>query len=69
MWVDAGTLTEAAADAIASTFIEIMADVNARAEVEVCVAGDQVSSTTAWSNCFAKACNLIVHSHCNSTLF
>ena len=60
---DAGTLTEAAAEVIASTFIELMADVYARAEVEVCVAGDQVSSATAWSNCFAKAYTLIVRSH------
>ena len=45
----------AAAEAIASTFIELMADVYSRAEIEVCVQGDQSSSASAWSNCFATA--------------
>ena len=52
----------AAAEAIASTFIELMADVYARAEIEVCVNGDQSASATAWSNCFARAYARIVRS-------
>ena len=32
-----------------------MADVYAQAEIQVCVAGDQTSSASAWSNCFATA--------------
>lgn len=47
--------TEAAAESLASTFIELIVDVYARAEVNVCVQGDQSSSAEAWSNCFAKA--------------
>ena len=66
---DAGTLTKAAAEAIASTFIELMADVYARAEVEICVVGDQVSSATAWSNSFARSYTLIVRSHRKTALF
>ena len=52
---DAGTQTEASSEAIASTFIELMADVYDQAEIQVCVAGDQTSSASAWSNCFATA--------------
>ena len=57
---DAGTEVSASAEVLASTFIELMADVYARAEIEVCVQGDQSSSATAWSNCFAQAYTRIV---------
>ena len=54
---DPQTAVEATAssEVLASTFIELMADVYARAEILVCVKGDQSASATAWSNCFAKA--------------
>ena len=51
----AGTQVEASSEVIASTFVELMADVYAQAEIQVCVAGDQTSSARAWSNCFAMA--------------
>jgi hypothetical protein len=47
--------TSASAEVYASKFIELMADVYAQAEIQVCVAGTQSSSATAWSNCFAHA--------------
>ena len=47
--------TSAAAEAIASSFIELMADVYARAEIQVCSEGDGTASATAWSNCWATA--------------
>ena len=50
----------ASAEVLASTFIELMADVYAQAEIQVCVAGDQTSSASAWSNCFATAYARIV---------
>jgi hypothetical protein len=52
--------TSASAEVYASTFIELMADVYAQAEIQVCVAGTQSSSATAWSNCFAHAFTRIV---------
>ena len=50
-----GTEASAAAEVVASSFVELMADVYARAEVEVCVQGNQSASATAWSNCYARA--------------
>ena len=59
----AGTQVEASSEVIASTFVELMADVYAQAEIQVCVAGDQTSSASAWSNCFATAYARIVRFH------
>ena len=56
----AGTEVSASAEVIASTFIDLMADVYAQAEIQVCVAGDQTSSASAWSNCYATAYARIV---------
>ena len=57
---DKGTQTEAAAEVVASSFVELMADVYAQAEIQVCVAGDQTASASAWSNCYAAAYAKIV---------
>jgi hypothetical protein len=52
-----GCLTDADAFAFgqASTFIDLIADVYARAEVHACVEGNAESKAGAWSNCFATA--------------
>lgn len=42
-------------EAISETFIQLTADAFARAEVEVCVIGNQSASAEAMSSCFAKA--------------
>jgi hypothetical protein len=52
--------TSASAEVYASTFITLMADVYAQAEIQVCVAGNQSASARAWSNCFATAFARIV---------
>ena len=55
-----GTEALASAEVLASSFVELIADVYARAEIEVCVQGDQSASASAWSNCFARAYARIV---------
>ena len=58
----AGTQVEAAAEVLASTFQTLVADVYSRAEILVCVEGDQSSSAEAFSNCFATAYTRLVRS-------
>ena len=52
-----GTAVEvqAAAENLAASFVQLTADVFARAEVVACVRGDQAASAEAFSNCFAEA--------------
>jgi hypothetical protein len=52
---DTAVEASASAEVYASTFVQLMADVYAKAEIEVCVAGTQSASATAWSKCFAEA--------------
>lgn len=47
------TKATASNEALASSFVELVADVYARAEVEVCVKGTESASAEAMSNCFA----------------
>jgi hypothetical protein len=53
----AGSLQQAtsSAEVVASSFLERVADVYARAEVQVCVAGNDNASAEAYSKCFAAA--------------
>jgi hypothetical protein len=55
------TVVEASssAEVIASSFVDLVADVYARAEVQVCVNGNDNASAEAYSNCFAKAYALV----------
>jgi hypothetical protein len=43
------------AEVVASSFLELIADVYARTEVQVCVAGNDNASAEAFSKCFASA--------------
>jgi hypothetical protein len=43
------------AEVVASSFLELIVDVYARAEVQVCVAGNDNASAEAFSKCFAAA--------------
>jgi hypothetical protein len=52
---DTAVEASASAEVYASTFVQLMADVYSKAEIEVCVAGTQSASATAWSMCFADA--------------
>ena len=52
---DTAVQATASAEVIESTFIELMADVYSRSEIEVCVQGDDSASASAWSSCYATA--------------